>query len=95
MRIKAVPPKAEAARKTMNEAKLGASAVARLSRKNMADEAKDTYVQCQHMCTRHTGPSWLSEPWGTGPIKELDDGHLQLVFRTPGSLVPKQEGTVP
>ena len=46
MRIKAVPPKAEAARKTMNEAKLGASAVARLSRKNITDEAKDTYMQC-------------------------------------------------
>lgn len=44
--MKAVPPKAEAARKTMNEAKLGAKAVARLSRKNIADEAKDTYMQC-------------------------------------------------
>lgn len=45
MRMNAVPPKAEAARKTMNDAKLGASAVARLNRKNIADEAKDTYMQ--------------------------------------------------
>ena len=43
IRIKAVPPKAEAARKTMNEARLGANAVAKLSTKNMADEDKATF----------------------------------------------------
>lgn len=33
---------------------------------------------------------------GIGPIKgELENGHSQLVFQTPGSLVPKQEETVP
>jgi hypothetical protein len=43
MRMKAVPPNAEAARKTINEARLGANAVARLSKKNMAEEDKAAY----------------------------------------------------
>jgi hypothetical protein len=42
IRINAVPPNAEVARKTMNDARLGASAVAKLSRKNMADDDKAT-----------------------------------------------------
>lgn len=36
----------------MNEAKLGASAVARLSRKNIVDEARDTYMRSQHLCPK-------------------------------------------
>jgi hypothetical protein len=46
MRIKAVPPNAEVARKKMNEARSGARAVAKLSKKNMADEYNADYMLC-------------------------------------------------
>lgn len=93
MRMKAVPPNAEAARKTINEVRSGANAVARLSKKKIAEEDKaacgNVSVSPALMDTASKLGKRVDLLASARAPTEAHHKHLHSAFHKPGSWVPR------
>jgi hypothetical protein len=88
MRMKAVPPNAEAARKTINEVRSGANAVARLSKKKIVEEDRAAYESVSVFLLLWTLRQVLGNEL-TSWFQPKHHKHLHSAFHKPGSWAPR------